>query len=202
MNTELFNPLDKRNLGLSIADAVFKQNVHPLKDLPAFNGAGVYAIYYGGDFPLYDNIRKKNVNDFIQPIYVGKALPAGARKGGFDLDVMAGEYLCKRLNDHKKSIEAAENLLIEDFYCRFLLVDDIWIHLGESLLIERTRPLWNVVLDGFGNHDPGSGRYNQQKSAWDVIHPGRQWAERLQEGKPKEDIVRFIDDFFAAQPLP
>jgi len=62
--------------------------------------------------------------------------------------------------------------------------------------------LWNIVLDGFGNHEPGSGRYNQQRSAWDIIHPGRQWAEKLQEGKAKDDIVRFIDDFFNAQPLP
>jgi len=201
VNTELFNPLDKHNLGLSIADTVFKQNVYPLKDLLAFSGAGVYAIYYGGDFPLYDNISQKNKNDFVQPIYVGKALPAGARKGGFDLDVIAGEYLCKRLNEHKKSIEATENLHIDDFYCRFLLVDDIWIHLGESLLIERTRPLWNVVLDGFGNHDPGSGRSNQQRSAWDVLHPGRQWAKKLREGKSREDLVRLIGAFLSTQSM-
>jgi len=85
MNTELFNPLDKRNLGLSIADAVFKQSVSPLKNLPAFNGAGVYAIYYCGAFSLYDKISQKNKKDFMQPIYVGKAVPAGARKGGFNL---------------------------------------------------------------------------------------------------------------------
>jgi hypothetical protein len=51
------------------------------------------------------------------------------------------------------------------------------------------------VLDGFGNHDPGRGRYDQQKSAWDVIHPGRQWAGKLHEGKPEEEINRQILEF-------
>ena len=200
MKPEPFNPLDKRNLGISIADAVFKQDVHSLKNLPTFNGAGVYAIYYNGYFDLYCTISQKNQSDFTQPIYVGKAVPAGARKGGFDLDVMGGDYLYKRLGEHKKSIEAVDNLDIDDFHCRFLLLDDIWIHLGESLLIEKTRPVWNIVLDGFGNHDPGSGRYNQQKSAWDIIHTGRKWAEKLQEGKSKNDIAKLLDGFFTERP--
>jgi len=195
MNTEIFNPLDKRNLGISIADAIFKQEVYPLKVLPSFNGAGVYAIYYNGDFQHYAKISEKNKKAFVQPIYAGKAVPEGARKGGIGLDVPVGEYLYKRLNEHKKSIEAVTNLNIDDFHCRFLVVDDIWIPLGESLLIERTRPLWNIVLDGFGNHDPGKGRYNQQRSAWDIIHPGRQWAEKLQEGKPESEIVKQINNF-------
>jgi len=195
MKAEFFNPLDKRNLGISIADAVFRQDAHPLKDLQAFNGAGVYAIYYNGDFPLYDAITQRNRDAFVQPIYVGKAVPSGARKGGFDLDGMAGEYLFKRLGDHKKSIESAEILTIDYFHCRFLLLDDIWIHLGESLLIEKTRPLWNIVLDGFGNHDSGGGRYNQQRSAWDIMHPGRKWAEKLKEGKEKEEIAKTIVGF-------
>jgi hypothetical protein len=49
----------------------------------------------------------------------------------------------------------------------------------EASLIRHHKPLWNMVVDGFGNHDPGKGRYNQAKSEWDVLHPGRLWAERL-----------------------
>jgi hypothetical protein len=30
MDMEIFNPLDKRNLGASIADAIFKKEVFPL----------------------------------------------------------------------------------------------------------------------------------------------------------------------------
>ncbi|MDR0528379.1 MAG: Eco29kI family restriction endonuclease [Zoogloeaceae bacterium] len=195
MDTEVFNPLDKRNLGVSIADAIFKKEVFPLRELPSFNGAGIYAIYYKGDFPLYKNISEKNKKDFVQPIYAGKAIPEGGRKGGLELDIPVGEYLYKRLNEHRKSIEAAENLSIDNFYCRFLVVDDIWIPLGESLLIERTKPLWNIIVDGFGNHDPGSGRYNQQISSWDTIHPGRNWAKKLRQGKSKMEISKQILEY-------
>jgi hypothetical protein len=195
MNTEIFNPLDKHNLGVSIADAIFKKEICPLKELLPFNGAGIYAIYYKGNFPLYKKISDGNQKDFAQPIYAGKAIPEGGRKGGLGLDVPVGEYLYKRLAEHRKSIEAVENLSIDDFYCRFLIVDDIWIPLGESLLIEKTKPLWNIVVDGFGNHDPGSGRYNQQISSWDTIHPGRKWAKKLQQGKPEAEISKQILEF-------
>ncbi|WP_218119560.1 Eco29kI family restriction endonuclease [Roseospirillum parvum] len=62
-------------------------------------------------------------------------------------------------------------------------MDDIWIPLGESLLISRFVPLWNKWVDGFGNHDPGGGRYNQERSRWDVLHPGRPWATKCKERK-------------------
>lgn len=175
-----FNPLDKKNLGVSVAETLLDRQVSSLPPV-SFNGAGVYAIYYVGDFPAYSFISEKNgEGKFQAPIYVGKAVPAGARKGGFGLDKPAGNVLYKRLAEHSDSIKSAKNLRITDFLCRYLVVDDIWIPLGESLLIEMFSPLWNKLIDGFGNHDPGKGRYNQQKSAWDVIHPGRSWAEKLQ----------------------
>ncbi len=46
-------------------------------------------------------------------------------------------------------------------------------------MTRRYNPLWNSHIDGFGNHDPGKGRYEQAKSEWDVLHPGRVWADRL-----------------------
>ena len=113
-------------------------------------------------------------------IYVGKAVPDGARKGGQGDDVDPGTALFKRLTDHAKSVDATTNLKLEDFRCRFLSVDDIWIPLTESLLIERFKPVWNRVLDGFGNHDPGKGRHRGRMPLWDCLHPGRAWAERLQ----------------------
>jgi hypothetical protein len=195
LQPELFNPLDKRNLGISIADAIFKQDTYPLNALPPFDGAGVYAIYYKGNFPLYAKIAAKNKESFLQPIYAGKAVPEGSRKGGLGLDVPAGPYLFKRLSEHRKSIEAATNLNIADFHCRFLVVDDIWIPLGESLLIERTKPLWNIVVEGFGNHDPGSGRYNQERSSWDILHPGRGWAEKLKIKRTIDEIQRKVAEF-------
>jgi hypothetical protein len=66
----------------------------------------------------------------------------------------------------------------------------------EARLIREYKPLWNMVIDGFGNHDPGKGRYNQAKSDWDVIHPGRIWADRL-TGQPAslESIVEKIQQY-------
>ena len=53
------------------------------------------------------------------------------------------------------AVDRAANLDLTDFRCRFLVVEVIWIPLGESLLIEKLSPLWNETIDGFGNHDPG-----------------------------------------------
>jgi hypothetical protein len=64
----------------------------------------------------------------------------------------------------------------------------------EAELIRNYRPLWNTTVDGFGNHDPGSGRYNQAKSEWDALHPGRSWAEKLTGKPPKlKDIISKIE---------
>lgn len=174
-----YNPLDKKNLGDSVADAMLESVVHPLSDLEAFHGAGIYAIYYVGDFGAYRPLAMKNKNGkFEAPIYVGKAVPPGARKGDFGLDAEPGPALYNRLQDHIKSIKAAKNLCIEDFFCRFLVVEDIWIPLGESLLIAKFSPIWNQLIDGFGNHDPGKGRYEGARPKWDTLHPGRTWAEK------------------------
>lgn len=185
-----FNPLHKKNLGESVAEAMLLKPVVPLPP-PPFIGAGIYAIYYVGDFPLYRDLAKRNKNGkFSWPIYVGKAVPAGARKGGFGLGEDPGQVLFNRLREHAGSIEQAKNLKLGDFHCRFLVVEDIWIPLAESLLIEMFSPPWNRKIDGFGNHDPGKGRYNQQRSAWDALHPGRSWAEKLQPYSIDESSVR------------
>jgi hypothetical protein len=119
-------------------------------------------------------------SDDWRPIYVGKAVPAGGRVGGVGLDTAPGNVLFNRLREHAESLNQARNLNREDFFCQYLLVDDIWIPLAESALIQTFQPVWNTTVYGFGNHDPGGGRYKQQRSPWDVIHPGRPWADRLQ----------------------
>lgn len=175
------NPLDKKNLGASVAEALLTKDAHPLGEVPAFEGAGIYAIYYTGDFAPYAQLKRLNSDGkFLLPIYVGKAVPPGARMGA-NLERAAGKVLHRRLREHAESIKAAENLDIGDFYCRFLVVDDIWIPLGESLIIARFTPVWNSLIDGFGNHDPGSGRHAGMRPRWDVLHPGRPWAMRLAE---------------------
>ncbi|MBE6950580.1 MAG: Eco29kI family restriction endonuclease [Ruminococcaceae bacterium] len=191
-----FNPLDKRHLGASAANALLESPICPLPPEP-FIGAGVYAIYYKGEFPAYELLSELNKDErYLYPIYVGKAVPEGARKGGQGDDVDPGKALYKRLNEHAKSIQAVENLDLSDFRCRFLSVDDIWIPLAESMLIERFKPVWNRVLDGFGNHDPGKGRHKGKMPLWDCLHPGREWAERLEPcAYSPEELEQRVRDY-------
>ncbi len=179
-----YNPLEKVNLGISVAEAMLSQSACPLADLPAFSGAGIYALYYHGNFPPYRKLAQINqAQGASVPLYVGKAIPEGGRKGvSTPSTATVGRTtraLHKRLLEHAESIRATK-LSIDDFSCRYLVVDDIWIPLGESLLISRFSPLWNLLVDGFGNHDPGKGRYNGLVPKWDVLHPGRSWATKCQ----------------------
>lgn len=179
-----YNPLDKRNLGKSVVQALLDRPAIPLKGLTSFEGAGVYAIYYSGDFPAYAKLAARNKKTAASPIYVGKAVPAGARKGSGDDVVSGGKALFKRLSEHVDTISASKNLSLDHFVCRYLTVDDIWIPLGETLLIQEFSPLWNIVVEGFGNHAPGSGRTAGKRPVWDMIHPGRAWAEKHPEQTP------------------
>lgn len=181
-SNEPYNPLEKRHIGESVADALLRGTPIPLGRIPSVKGAGIYVIYFSGEFPPYAPISSRNADGrFEMPIYVGKAVPPGARKGRFGLDVDPGTALTSRLQQHANSIDQVNNLRLDDCHCRLLVVDDIWIPLGESLLIAKFTPLWNKLVDGFGNHNPGSGRYEQARSRWDVLHPGRSWALRCQD---------------------
>lgn len=198
---EPYNPLAKLNLGESVADALLCAPVLTFDKTGDLVGAGVYAIYYTGRFAPYHPIKARNeAGRFEQPIYVGKAVPKGGRKGGLGFDAAKGTALKDRLRQHAASIEQAENLEPKDFHFRALTVDDIWIPLGENVLIEKFQPLWNRVIDGFGNKDPGKRRATQYRSSWDVLHPGREFAQKLAANPlTAKDITRRIADFFAGK---
>lgn len=120
-----------------------------------------------------------------------------------DLDAEPGLDLHGRLRKHRESILAVNNLDIDDFCFRSLVVDDIWIPLGESLLIAKFSPIWNRLIDGFGNHDPGRGRYRGLKPRWDVLHPGRPWAEKCRpREETQEQLIREVRDFLNNNPPP
>lgn len=199
-----FNPLDKMNLAESLADALLKRPVSPLPPKEPFKGAGIYAIYFAGKFPPYKPLSAKNQGlEPASPIYVGKAVPAGARKGGFGLGADPGSALFRRLKEHARSIDETRNLALRNFSCRYLVCDDIWIPLGESLLIARSQPPWNVLIEGFGIHTPGKGRKKQVRSRWDTLHPGRTLAKGLPRNPMSpEMIVQLIADFFAGKAVP
>jgi hypothetical protein len=123
-----------------------------------------------------------------------------SRKKGFDDP--PGSVLYNRLRIHYSSIDQAVNLDVEDFLCRYLIIDEIWVPLAESLLITQFAPVWNQAVDGFGIKTPGAGRIGQKRSEWDVLHPGRSFASGLSESKKTEDELRIrvlnhITAFFA-----
>lgn len=173
---EPFDPLKKRRLAESIVRELLAQPAVPLPPGARFRGAGVYAIYYRGGNPVYARLSELNRKQWLYPIYVGKADPPGRRKGGFQEQASREPSLYPRLVQHAESIGQVSNLKLEDFRCRYLVVDDVWIGLAESLLIDQTKPVWNAVLDGFGIHDPGKGRRRGKGSRWDTLHPGRKFA--------------------------
>jgi len=195
-----YNPLQKRNLAESIVRAILEKEPRRLSDTNELNGAGVYIIYYTGDLPLYEHVSSQNKHKkFEQPIYIGKAIPKGGRKGGFADDDSAakGKALKDRLGQHFTSVNESVDLDASDFYYRCLIVDEIFIPLGENMLIERFRPVWNVVIDGFGNKDPGRRRKDQYRSPWDVLHPGRSFADKLGDHpNTAEEFIVSVNTFF------
>ena len=131
-------------------------------------------------------------------------LKSRARKGGIRNNTEKPiANLHSRLREHAKSIRSAENLRIEDFYFRYLEVDDIWIPLGETYIIDRFEPLWNKVVEGFGIHTPGKRRRGQYTSPWDTLHPGRDFVSRLAlppNPKTAAEIVREIENYPSLPP--
>ena len=206
-----FDPLDRKNLAYSIGQAILSASPVRMDQLNRFEGAGLYAIYYSGNNDTYSELSALNQNGNLNcPIYVGKADPKGKRKGISDDLAAKGTPLYSRLTKHAASISAANNLELSDFYCQYLIVEDIWIPLGEALLISKYMPIWNNFLDGFGNNDPGSGRYNQLRSRWDVLHPGREWALKCRErsetstqisSEVKEHIKYSVVPALSSQPV-
>lgn len=188
-----YNPLDKENLAKSVVNAFLAR---PMAGFPTerFEGAGVYALYYAGGHQPYDLYESIKVIDAVSPkaipIYIGRSVSQGARKGKKKFDDPPGRVLYNRLRIHAASITQASNLDVRDFLCRYIIIDEIWVPLAESLLITTYAPVWNQAVDGFGIKTPGKGREQQRRSEWDVLHPGRGFAVRLATAKRSEQELR------------
>ncbi len=178
----------------------------PMNNFGPFSGAGIYLIYYCGEFEAYAPLSIANAEAFVTPIYVGKAIPEGGRIGGFTDRSETSDALYSRLRKHARKIQST-GLNIDHFFFRYLALDDVFIPLGENVIIDKYRPLWNVAVSGFGNNPIGSGRMNQRPSRWDVLHPPQDEgvAERMlnHPNAPKlEDVLGGIRDYFAGRPMP
>lgn len=84
----LFNPLDKKNLAESAASALLAEPPAPMSGLVPFVGAGVYAIYYVGDFHLYFLSRgKMKMVSGVFPSLFERPNQAGAARGGISMSL-------------------------------------------------------------------------------------------------------------------
>ena len=198
MTTPLYDPLTYDNLMLGLTMRFEQQPAVVLNSestIASIQGPGIYALHYHGGLSFYGPI-----GDGRSPIYVGKAVPPGSRKGGaLDPDAPA---LRGRIREHLRSIQYAENLDSRDFAVRALAVEPVWITLAERFLVDHYRPVWNLCLDGFGDHDPGSDRYQGEKSWWDTLHQGRPWAANLRAVKTRSETERKARAFFSSAALP
>jgi hypothetical protein len=185
-----------------VQDAIKYFTETPLHSVPPerFVGAGIYSLYYVGGYKLYARIADMNRGAYIQPIYIGKAVPLGWRTARSA--IVQTPSLYTRLREHGRSIRQTNNLDVNDFRCRFMILGDVESDLiipVEAELIRKYMPLWNTVVDGFGNHDPGWGRYNQARSEWDILHPGRLWTERLtRQASNLEDVTAKVENFLSS----
>lgn len=185
-----------------VKDTIRFFNGTPVYSVPAperFHGTGVYAIYCVANSGVYKDFHEINRTSYDIPIYVGKAVPRGWRQGRTSSSDALSYELHNRIREHGRSIELAKSLQIASFYCRFIILEgkegDL-IGAVEAALIRKYQPIWNTLIDGFGNHDPGSGRYQQAKSDWDVCHSGRAWAGKCKgEANPKAKLITSISQF-------
>jgi hypothetical protein len=196
--TSVFDPSNPKIVGRFTALALVAQARIPLASINRFYGAGVYAIYYRGEFAPY-----RPLSGAETPIYVGKASPAG---DGTRTPREQGERLVARLNDHRKNISKATTTLdIADFDARFLVVQSGWEKSAEDYLISLFRPIWNSEVDilyGLGKHGDNAEVRANKRSPWDTLHPGRAWAVATKEdGRSRERIAADLERHFAKHPV-
>lgn len=166
-----FDPLAVENVGVTLAVELLEQPLSKMPPEAAFGGAGVYALYYCGRHSAYKTLCKLDSGKFKYPIYIGKAAGESAKQG-FSPNGSGERKLHGRIVEHARSIQAVSNLKIDDFRCRYLVLNDAYITLAESVMIRLFRPPWNGM--SFGSKVVGKFREGGTPGLWDALHPGRQ----------------------------
>ena len=162
-----FDPAEPRLIGHFVALALISQDRERLAAIEPFYGAGVYAIYYTGPEKIYAPISGTET-----PIYVGKADPPVSAKSV----VQQKTKLFGRLNEHRRNINKVAGINLTDFECRALAVQSGYQAAAESHLINLFRPIWNnetKILFGIGKHGDKAETRTNNRSPWDIVHPGR-----------------------------
>lgn len=196
--TQVFDPSQPDVAGHIVAMALVAQARHSLTDVRRFYGSGAYALYYNGDFPAYQPLVRSE-----QPIYVGKAK---AQEPSAKDAVSQGTALYERLIlDHAKNIGKAQSTLnLDDFECRFLVVQTGFETAAEDYLIRLFTPIWNNetgICHGLGKHGDLATTRANRRSPWDTLHPGRSWADAIADNqKPAAQVTADIARHFRSHP--
>ncbi len=193
--SSVFDPSNPKVIGRFVSLALVAQDRHPLSQVPRFYGSGVYAIYYKGPFEPYAAISGTET-----PIYVGQAAPAiNNARTPFE----QGARLVGRLADHRKNIgKATTTLSLDDFECRWLVVQSGWETAAEDYLIHLFRPIWNKevkILFGIGKHGDSPETRGNKQSPWDTMHAARSWAT-TEAQKSVDKIKEELVSHFASHP--
>jgi hypothetical protein len=203
-----FDPFEPKTVGRMVALATLAQPTIPLSAVPDAYGAGVYAIYYDGDHPLYERIRGTET-----PIYVGKADP---KEPDSSTPREQGKKLTDRLHEHAKTIEQAEKytkhlprglhpIRLADFKCRRLVCATNAQLVAERHLIRMFWPLWNSETKacwGMSKHGDAAETRKNKRSPWNVVHPGKPSAlnPSLEDAISPDQIQERIDRTLAKVP--
>ena len=102
----------------------------------------------------------------------------GGRKG---VDVLEdesgpkGAELHSRLREHSETVNGVGDPFGGGFPVPVPIVDEIWIPLGENLLISRFMPVWNTSVERVRKPQTPAraGLCGAPAGRWDVLHPGR-----------------------------
>lgn len=177
--SEPFDPLAVENVGVTLAVALLERPVMRMPLGKPFVGAGVYALYYHGDATAYAPLVALDNGASRYPIYIGSAVRENAKQG-FTAKPTTQARIHSRLRNHQLSIKGV-NLDPSLFTYRYLVLNDAYIALAESVLIAVFRPVWNGM--GFGSNGVGGPRMTGGASVWDALHAGR-------AGRPAADETR------------
>ncbi|TLX16053.1 Eco29kI family restriction endonuclease [Rhizobium sp. MHM7A] len=191
---QIIDPNDPKFQAVVLALRFIQEERHPLSDLTPFYGSGVYALYYTGPLLPYAPIAGSET-----PIYVGKADP----------DIVSvkpieqGIRLYTRLVEHLRNIEKV-GLYPKHFEYRYLPLGDGTQVSVEKVLIDFFKPVWNNeggCLSGFGKHGDSASTRANKRSSWDILHPGRTWAEKSEPKRSHNEVLSDVAEHFALNPV-
>lgn len=191
---QIVDPNDPKFQAVVLALRFIQEERHPLSELTPFYSSGVYALYYTGPLLAYAPIAGSET-----PIYVGKADPDIVSVRPID----QGTRLYSRLVEHLRNNEKV-GLDPTHFEYRYLPLGN-----GSQVSVEKVRidffkPVWNNeggCLSGFGKHGDSASTRANKRSSWDILHPGRTWAEKSESKRSHNEVLSDVAEHFVLNPV-